>query len=127
MIGDPRECCRSRRTGRAQPGRKLPLRFYDLAYPWTAALLVTPHYLFVHAGYDLAQPPDEQQEGMLLWGSVYRHSQSRTSRIVVRGHEPCPTVNVTAEGWIGVDTGCGLGGHLSCLRLSDGQVYTARD
>lgn len=101
-------------------------RFYDLAYPWTAELLVTPDYLFVHAGYDLVQPPHAQDEYMLLWGSVWRHNQSRTPQTVVRGHFPYPEVTFTLEGWIGVDTGCGLGGQLSCLRLSDRRVFTAR-
>jgi serine/threonine protein phosphatase 1 len=116
---------------RALPGvpHSIPeahLRFYGLAYPWTGALLVTPGFLFVHAGYDMAHPPDAQQDEMLTWGSVYRWRQSRTPQTIVRGHVPYPAVMIGPEGWIGVDTGCGLGGELSCLRLPDRQVFTAR-
>jgi serine/threonine protein phosphatase 1 len=102
------------------------LRFYAQAYSWTKSLLQTTEYCFVHAGYDLSRSPQEQSPDMLLWGSVTGQEQSRTRQTVIRGHVPHTRVRFTAKQWIGVDTGCGLGGALSCLRLPDRQVFTAR-
>jgi serine/threonine protein phosphatase 1 len=102
------------------------LRFYTHGYPWTVSLLQTRDYLFTHAGYDLSRQPREQSAEMLLWGSVVGQESPCTTQTVIRGHAPYPKVTFTRRGWIGVDTGCGLGGHLSCLRLPDRQVFTAR-
>ena len=102
------------------------LRFYTHGYPWTVSLLQTRDWLFTHAGYDLAKSPQEQSAEMLVWGSVVNADRSRTRQTVIRGHVPYPKVTFTRYGWVGVDTGCGMGGHLSCLRLSDRKVFTAR-
>jgi serine/threonine protein phosphatase 1 len=101
------------------------LRFYAQAYPWTVSLLQTTEYVFTHAGYDLSRAAHAQSAEMLLWGSVVGQENRLSSQTVVRGHVPYPRVIFTSQGWIGVDTGCGLGGYLSCLRLPDRQVFTA--
>jgi Calcineurin-like phosphoesterase len=101
-------------------------RFYAQAYSWTVSLLQTSDYIFAHSGYDLARSPQQQSPEVLLTGRVTGQEARCTSQTVIRGHTPYPKVLFSSQGWIGVDTGCGKGGPLSCLRLPDRQVYTAR-
>jgi serine/threonine protein phosphatase 1 len=101
------------------------LCLYSVGYPWMAWLIQTPEYLFAHAGYDLALAPHEQSRDVLGWGKVVGQERSQTSQLLIRGHTVYPDVLFTSEGWIGVDTGCGKGGALSCLRLPDRTVFTA--
>src|SRR5262249_17418197 len=90
------------------------------------SLMVTAEYLFTHSGYDLARPAHQQSGEILLAGRVIGHDASCTTQTVIRGHTPYPKVLFAKEGWIGVDTGCGRGGCLSCLRLPDRTLFTAR-
>lgn len=120
-----------RHSGRPRPGdpASIPeshLRFYAQAYPWTVSLLQTTDYLFVHSGYDLSRPPQQQSPEVLLTGRVTGQEAPHTPQTVVRGHTPYPKVLFSRQGWIGVDTGCGKGGPLSCLRLPDRHVFTVR-
>jgi serine/threonine protein phosphatase 1 len=102
------------------------LRFYAQAYPWTVSLMQTNEYIFTHSGYDLARPAHQQSGENLLAGRVTGHEVRCTEQTVIRGHTPYPKVLFTTQGWIGVDTGCGKGGPLSCLRLPDLKVFTER-
>lgn len=95
--------------------------FYQQAFHWTRPFLVTARYLFTHAGYRLNQPPERQDATTLRWGRVTGSDAQK--RIVVRGHSPRQRVVIRPK-VIEVDTGCGLGGRLSCLRLDTGEVFS---
>jgi len=102
-------------------------RFYAQAEPWTLPFYVTEQYIFTHAGWDLALPITRQSTGGLRWGKVKGQENPIWTQTVVRGHTPFPKVMFTrTKQYIGVDTGCGLGGYLSAVRLPDGAVFTAR-
>jgi serine/threonine protein phosphatase 1 len=96
-------------------------QFYVQAYPWTRTLISTSRYLFVHAGYDFSLPRETQNQYSLKWGRVQGWRPGMQT--VIRGHTPHRRV-VMGRAAIEVDTGCGLGGGLSCIRLPDGKVWS---
>ena len=103
------------------------LRFYAQAEPWTLPFYITDDYIFTHAGWDLALPLQRQSSGALRWGKVKGSENPAWTQTVVRGHTPFPKVMFArAKQYVGVDTGCGLGGFLSAVRLPDGVTFTAR-
>ncbi len=102
------------------------LRLYAQAETWTLPFYITDQYIFTHAGWDLALPIHSQSTGAMRWGKVKGWETPVWSQTVVRGHTPIPRVTFSREKpMIGVDTGCGLGGLLSAVRLPDGAVFTA--
>ena len=52
------------------------LRLYAQAEPWTLPFYITDHYIFTHAGWDLALPLPMQSTGALRWGKVKGEHQS---------------------------------------------------
>ena len=103
------------------------LRFYAQMEPWTLPFYITDDYIFTHAGWDLALPLPMQSTGALRWGKVKGETQPWWQQTVVRGHTPFPKVMFArTKHYIGVDTGCSLGGPLSAVALPSGEVYTAR-
>jgi serine/threonine protein phosphatase 1 len=103
------------------------LRLYAQAEPWTLPFYITDDYIFTHAGWDLALPLRSQSTGALRWGKVKGQEHPVWTQTVVRGHTPFPKVMFArAKRYIGVDTGCGLGGLLSAVALPTGDVFTAR-
>jgi len=102
-------------------------RFYAQAEPWTLPFYITDHYIFTHAGWDLAQPLVRQSMGALRWGKVQGFEDPLWTQTVVRGHVPFPKVTFARrKQYIAVDTGCGMGGLLSAVALPSGEVFTAR-
>ena len=102
------------------------LRLYAQAHPWTLPFYITDQYIFTHAGWDLALPIQMQSTGALRWGKVKGQSQPWWQQAVVRGHTPFPKVTFArTKQYIGVDTGCGMGGFLSAVALPSGDVFTA--
>ncbi len=102
-------------------------RFYAQAYPWTLPFYITDGYIFTHAGWDLALPLERQSSGALRWGKVKGYETPLWTQTVVRGHTPFPRVtHARAKQYIGVDTGCGLGGFLSAIALPTGETWAAR-
>ena len=99
------------------------LQFYLQTLPWTRGLLVTSHYIFTHAGYDFARTRKQQDIHTLRWGRVTGWSKGLPT--VVRGHTPHRSVTIK-PGVINVDTGCGLGGRLSCIELESERVIAER-
>jgi hypothetical protein len=68
-----------------------------------------------------------QSTGALRWGKVKGEKQPWWKQTVVRGHTPFPKVMFAkTKQYIGVDTGCGLGGFLSAVALPSGEIFTAR-
>ncbi len=103
------------------------LRLYAQAEPWTLPVYITDQYIFTHAGWDLALPLQMQSSGALRWGKVKGENQPWWQQTVVRGHTPFPKVMFArTKQYIGVDTGCGMGGFLSAVALPTGEVLTAR-
>ena len=105
----------------------LHLRLYAQLEPWTLPFYITEKYIFTHAGWDLALPLPMQSTGALRWGKVKGEKQPWWQQTVVRGHTPLPKVMFAqTKQYIGVDTGCGIGGFLSAVALPSGEVFTAR-
>jgi serine/threonine protein phosphatase 1 len=103
------------------------LRFFAQAEPWTLPFYITDDYIFTHAGWDLAIPLQRQSSNALRWGKVKGFETPCWTQTAVRGHTPFPKVTFArSRQYIGVDTGCGIGGFLSCVRLPDGQIFTVR-
>jgi serine/threonine protein phosphatase 1 len=100
-------------------------RFYAMAYPWTLPFYITDGYIFTHAGWDLALPLERQSSGTLRWGKVKGWETPVWTQTVVKGHTPMPKVTFAhTKQYIGVDTGCGMGGFLSTLCLPLGDIHT---
>ena len=113
--GDPNSC-------------PLPhLRLYAQMETWTQPFYITDHYIFTHAGWDLSLPLPMQSTGALRWGKVKAQGQPWWQQTVVRGHTPFPKVMFArTKHYIGVDTGCSMGGLLSAVALPSEEVFTAR-
>ena len=103
------------------------LRFYSQAEPWTLPFYITDGYIFTHAGWDLMLPLTLQSPGTLRWGKVKTDAHPYWVQTVVRGHTPFPKVMFArTKQYIGVDTGCSIGGPLSAVALPSDEVFTAR-
>ena len=103
------------------------LRFYSQAETWTLPFYITDHYIFTHAGWDLRLPLTLQTPHNLRWGKVKTDAHPYWTQTVVRGHTPFAKVMFArTKQYIGVDTGCSMGGPLSAVVLPSGEVYTAR-
>lgn len=101
--------------------------FYAQMLPWTRPLHITDEYIFTHAGFNLSLPLPAQSVAAFRWGKVTGQEQPFWTQTVVRGHTPFPKVMVAnRKRYIGVDTGCGMGGLLSAVALPSGETFTAR-
>jgi len=97
------------------------------------------HAIYVHAGLDGEgaewHHPSEGAEKPLLWMREVDFFEQYAGKQLVFGHTPVPELppkdperkDVWRRGplW-GIDTGCGRGGHLSCVELPSGTVYDSR-
>lgn len=97
------------------------MEFFLQTLPWTRPFLLTSQYLFTHSGYDFRRGVSEQNPYTLRWGRILGWKPG--DPVVVRGHTPHPRVTIRPA-VINVDTGCGLGGPLSCLCLQTGKVIS---
>lgn len=102
-------------------------RFYAQAEPWTLPFYITDTYIFTHAGWDLSRPVNQQNPHVMRWGRVTGFEAPAMEQTVVRGHTPMPKVTFSkAKRYIGVDTGCGMGGFLSAIALPSEETFTVR-
>jgi serine/threonine protein phosphatase 1 len=102
-------------------------RFYAQAESWTLPFYITHNYIFTHAGWDLSRQVQQQNPHVMRWGRVTGFEAPVMEQIVVRGHTPMPKVTFSrAKHYIGVDTGCGLGGMLAAIALPSEEVFTVR-
>jgi len=102
-------------------------RFYFQAEPWTLPFYVTETHIFTHAGWDLSRQVNQQILHRLRWGKVAGFEAPVMTQTVVRGHTPMPKVTFArAKQYIGLDTGCGLGGFLSAIALPTEETFTVR-
>lgn len=75
-----------------------------------------------HAGTDVANPPDRQDEKMLVWGRGGRPETPRADGLwVVHGHHVVDTP-VAAHGHVAVDAGACFTGRLAAAAIHDDQV-----
>lgn len=103
------------------------LRFYAQDYSWTLPFYITDDYIFTHTGWNLSQPLWMQNPGNLRWGKVIGFETPAWTQTVVRGHTPFPKItHARTRHYIGLDTGCGLGGFLSAIALPSGETFSAR-
>ena len=103
------------------------LRLYAQMEPWTLPFYITDDYIFTHAGWDLALPLTLQSPGAMRWGKVKGADTPSWTQTVVRGHTPFPKVMFArTKHYIGVDTGCSMGGLLSAVALPSNEVFTVR-
>ena len=102
--------------------------------PWAVE---HPSFLFVHAGLDPNFPFETQLRILRERDYTQSHPPWMYTRdfldtgapldcpaTVVVGHVPQPQVR-TARGAMGIDTGAGHGGPLSCVLLPEGRVFQA--
>jgi len=100
-------------------------RFYFSAEPWTLPFYITDDYIFTHAGWNLDRPIERQNLYQMHWGQVTGADKPVWNQTVVRGHSPVSKVTqVPAKQFIGVDTGCGMGGALSAFALPSEEIFT---
>ena len=100
-------------------------RFYFSTEPWTLPFYITDNYIFTHAGWCLDRPINRQNLFQMHWGQVTGAENAVWTQTVIRGHSPLSKVTtVQSKHYIGIDTGCGLGGALSAIALPTGDVFT---
>ncbi len=76
-------------------------------------------YLFVHAGIRPGIPlVDQTREDVLTIRQPFLSTEQDFGVIVVHGHASEPSVSISANR-IGLDTGAGMGGKLTCAVLED--------
>jgi serine/threonine protein phosphatase 1 len=103
------------------------------------------HAIYVHAGLPregehFLHPAEVDNRLVLLWMRTQDFFRNYRGKRVVFGHTPSaflpqelssytpedPTDLVVGENVIGVDTGCGSGGFLTCIELPSLAVYESR-
>ena len=89
---------------------------------WLRSLTLTYQeggYLFVHAGIrpgvDLR---DQVREDLLTMRHPFLSSEQDFGAVVVHGHSSAPSVHI-GDNRIGLDTGAGIGGKLTCAVLEE--------
>ena len=79
-------------------------------------------YLFVHAGIRPGVPVrDQGREDLLTIRQPFLSTEQDFGVVVVHGHSSAPSA-VIAPNRIGLDTGAGMGGRLTCAVLQDDVV-----
>jgi serine/threonine protein phosphatase 1 len=106
---------------------ELPREQWEAALPadhvaWLRGLALTHHegcYLFVHAGIRPDVPLAEQtRDDLVTMRQPFLSTEQDLGVIVVHGHASSPSVHIGTNR-IGVDTGAGIGGKLTCAVLED--------
>jgi serine/threonine protein phosphatase 1 len=108
----------------------LPREEWEAALPadqvrWLRGLSLTHRegrYLFVHAGIRPGIPIAEQsRDDLVNMRQPFLSTEQDLGVIVVHGHASSPSVPIAANR-IGLDTGAGIGGKLTCAVLEDDLV-----
>jgi serine/threonine protein phosphatase 1 len=110
--------------------RDLPREAWGAALPaahvaWLRGLVLSHRegdYLFVHAGIRSGVDPAAQsREDLTTMRQPFLSTEQDFGVVVVHGHSSGPSV-VLAANRIGLDTGAGIGGTLTCAVLEDDVV-----
>lgn len=105
----------------------LPRERWEAALPpevpaWLRSLVLTHRaggYLFVHAGFRPGVPVHRQsREDLLTIRQPFLSSEQDLGIVAVHGHASTPSVHIGVNR-IGLNTGAGSGGRLSCAVLED--------
>ena len=105
----------------------LPREAWEAALPaphlaWLRSLALTHQegrYLFVHAGIRPGIPLAEQsRDDLVTMRQPFLSSEQDHGLVVVHGHSSSPSVHI-GPNRIGLDTGAGIGGKLTCAVLED--------
>jgi len=108
----------------------LPRDEWEAALPashvaWLRSLALTHqdgNYLFVHAGIRPGVPvADQSPDDLLTIRQPFLSSEQNLGLVVVHGHSSLPSAQIAANR-IGLDTGAGIGGKLTCGVLEDDLV-----
>ncbi len=108
----------------------LPRDQWEAALPpahlaWLRGLALTHHegdYLFVHAGIRPGVPLVRQsREDLTTMRQPFLSTEQDFGMVIVHGHSSGPSVPIAANR-IGLDTGAGIGGKLTCAVLQDDVV-----
>jgi serine/threonine protein phosphatase 1 len=108
----------------------LPREAWEAALPashvaWLRSLVLTHReggYLFVHAGIRPGVELDEQtRDDLVTMRHPFLSTEQDLGTVVVHGHSSAPSVQL-APNRIGLDTGAGIGGKLTCAVLEDDVV-----
>jgi serine/threonine protein phosphatase 1 len=79
-------------------------------------------YLFVHAGIRPALPlSDQSRDDLVTIRQPFLSTEADYGFVVVHGHSSAPSVHI-GPNRIGLDTGAGIGGKLTCAVLEDDLV-----
>jgi serine/threonine protein phosphatase 1 len=106
---------------------ELPRERWGAALPpahvaWLRGLSLTHRegsYLFVHAGIRPGLPLAEQtRDDLVTMRQPFLSTEQDYGFVVVHGHSSSPSVHIAANR-IGLDTGAGIGGRLTCVVLED--------
>ncbi len=109
---------------------ELPREAWQAALPaahvaWLRRLVLThreANYLFVHAGIRPGIPLAEQsRDDLTTMRQPFLSTEQDLGVIVVHGHSSSPSVPILSNR-IGLDTGAGIGGRLTCAVLEDDLV-----
>ncbi len=108
----------------------LPRDDWEAALPanhvaWLRSLVLTHReggYLFVHAGIRPEVPLEEQtRDDLVTMRHPFLSTEQDFGLVVVHGHSSTPSVQILPNR-IGLDTGAGIGGKLTCAVLEDDVV-----
>ncbi|WP_428486394.1 metallophosphoesterase [Rhodopila sp.] len=108
----------------------LPRQDWPAALPadhvaWLRRLSLTHRegdYLFVHAGIRPGvRLADQARDDLLTIRQPFLSTEQDLGVVVVHGHASGPSVSITPNR-IGLDTGAGLGGKLTCAVLEDDRI-----
>jgi len=108
----------------------LPRENWEASLPtahvaWLRSLALTHRegsYLFVHAGIRPGIPLTEQtRDDLVTIRHPFLSTEQDLGAVVVHGHASTPSVQI-ASNRIGLDTGAGIGGKLTCAVLEDDLV-----
>jgi serine/threonine protein phosphatase 1 len=105
----------------------LPREAWAAAFPaahitWLRGLALTHReggYFFVHAGVRPGIPlADQGRDDLLAIRQPFLSTERDLGAVIVHGHSSSPSVPI-AVNQIGLDTGAGIGGKLTCAVLED--------
>ena len=109
---------------------ELPREAWEAALPpahlaWLRGLKLSHRegdYLFVHAGVRPGIPTaDQSRDDLVTMRQPFLSTEQDLGAIVVHGHSSSPAVHIGSNR-IGLDTGAGIGGKLTCAVLEDDLV-----
>lgn len=84
----------------------------------------TDDYIFVHAGIVSGRPLDLQGPDIKLWiRRDFIGSDDDFGKVVVFGHTPVGALPLIEDNKIGIDTGAGFEGPLTCIELPSKKIF----